>query len=137
MKPGSISVLFPNPKAFEVEKSSSLGAAIAGARSAAIQFANKDNNLQAITQINAHDSLGTDQTPSRCLKEDKLLGYVESVVGLWSQDLAPEIPEDLYHLIKKAVSIRKHLKRNRKDKDSKFQLILVESRIHRLARKDR
>lgn len=28
--------------------------------------------------------------------------------------MAPEIPEDLYHLIKKAVSIRKHLERNRK-----------------------
>merc|ERR1712144_142759 len=48
--------------------------------------------------------------------------------------VAPEIPEDLYFLIKKAVSIRKHLERNRKDKDSKFHLILVESRIHRLAR---
>ena len=35
---------------------------------------------------------------------------------------------------KKAVAIRKHLDRNRKDKDSKFRLILVESRIHRLAR---
>uniref|UniRef100_A0A6N2MK23 Small ribosomal subunit protein uS15 N-terminal domain-containing protein n=1 Tax=Salix viminalis TaxID=40686 RepID=A0A6N2MK23_SALVM len=42
--------------------------------------------------------------------------------------------DDLYHLIKKAVAIRKHLERNRKDKDSKFRLILVESRIHRLAR---
>lgn len=30
--------------------------------------------------------------------------------------------------------MRKHLERNRKDKDSKFRLILVESRIHRLAR---
>ena len=29
--------------------------------------------------------------------------------------LAPEIPEDLYCLIKKAVSVRKHLERNRKD----------------------
>ena len=71
--------------------------------------------------------------------------------------LAPEIPEDLYHLIKKAVSVRKHLERNRKDKDSKvsliriprltvliigsspviirqFRLILIESRIHRLTR---
>ncbi|CAG8694242.1 23363_t:CDS:2 [Dentiscutata erythropus] len=48
--------------------------------------------------------------------------------------LAPEIPEDLYHLIKKAVVIRKHLECNRSDKDSKFQLILIESRIHRLAR---
>merc|ERR1712167_219418 len=48
--------------------------------------------------------------------------------------LAPSLPEDMYCLIKKAVSIRKHLDRNRKDKDSKFRLILVESRIHRLAR---
>ena len=30
--------------------------------------------------------------------------------------------------------MRKHLERNTKDKDSKFRLILVESRIHRLAR---
>lgn len=35
---------------------------------------------------------------------------------------------------KKAVSVRKHLERNRKDKDAKFRLILIESRIHRLAR---
>jgi len=55
------------------------------------------------------------------------------LIALFS-GLAPEIPEDLYHLIKKAVAIRKHLERNRKDKDSKFRLILVESRIHRLAR---
>ena len=48
--------------------------------------------------------------------------------------LASEIPEDLYHLIKKAVNMRKHLEKNRKDTDSKFRLILVESRIHRLSR---
>jgi small subunit ribosomal protein S13e len=48
--------------------------------------------------------------------------------------IAPAIPEDLYHLIKKAVSVRKHLERSRKDKDSKFRLILIESRIHRLTR---
>lgn len=33
---------------------------------------------------------------------------------LKAKGLAPEIPEDLYHLIKKAVAIRKHLERNRK-----------------------
>ena len=37
-------------------------------------------------------------------------------------------------MIKKAVVMRKHLEVNRKDKDGKFRLILVESRIHRLAR---
>lgn len=53
---------------------------------------------------------------------------------LKKKGLAPELPEDLYFLIKKAVAIRKHLERNRKDRDAKFRLILVESRIHRLAR---
>ena len=37
--------------------------------------------------------------------------------------------------IKKTESIRKHLESNPKDKDAKFRLILVESRIPRLARK--
>ena len=62
----------------------------------------------------------------------EIYNFHYSFVG--EKGLAPEIPEDLYHLIKKAVAIRKHLERNRKDKDSKFRLILVESRIHRLAR---
>ncbi|KAH7816015.1 putative 40S ribosomal protein S13 [Monocercomonoides exilis] len=53
---------------------------------------------------------------------------------LKANGLAPEIPEDLYCLIKKAVNMRKHLEKFRKDKDSKYRLILIESRIHRLAR---
>ena len=51
-----------------------------------------------------------------------------------STGLSPDIPEDLYCLIKKAVSVRKHLDKFRGDKDAKFRLILIESRIHRLAR---
>merc|ERR1712130_406358 len=53
---------------------------------------------------------------------------------LKSLGAAPELPEDLYFMIKKAVGMRKHLERNRKDRDGKFRLILIESRIHRLSR---
>ena len=53
---------------------------------------------------------------------------------LKKKGLAPEIPEDLYCLMKKAVSIRKHIERSKRDKDSKYRLILVESKIHRLVR---
>merc|ERR1712054_311884 len=82
-------------------------------------------------------------TPSQIgviLRDSHGVAQVRFVTGnkilriLKSKGLAPDLPEDLYHLIKKAVSIRKHLDRNRKDKDAKFRLILVESRIHRLAR---
>ncbi|EFO25665.1 40S ribosomal protein [Dirofilaria immitis] len=74
------------------------------------------------------------------LRDSHGVAQVRRVTGnkivriLKAKGMAPEIPEDLYHLIKKAVNIRKHLERNRKDKDSKYRLILVESRIHRLAR---
>ena len=74
------------------------------------------------------------------LRDSHGVAQVKSVAGqkilrlLKQQGLAPALPEDLYHLIKKAVSVRKHLERNRNDKDSKFRLILVESRIHRIAR---
>eukprot|EP01054_Gregarina_sp_Poly1_P006023 Gregarina_sp_Poly_1__6022@NODE_3176_length_1301_cov_168_794976_g345_i1_p1_GENE_NODE_3176_length_1301_cov_168_794976_g345_i1NODE_3176_length_1301_cov_168_794976_g345_i1_p1_ORF_typecomplete_len158_score11_85Ribosomal_S15/PF00312_22/1_9e03Ribosomal_S15/PF00312_22/4_9e18Epimerase_2/PF02350_19/0_048Myb_DNAbind_4/PF13837_6/0_17_NODE_3176_length_1301_cov_168_794976_g345_i18261299 len=48
--------------------------------------------------------------------------------------LASEIPEDLYFLMKKAVTMRKHFDKARADKDCKFRLTLCESKIHRLAR---
>jgi small subunit ribosomal protein S13e len=53
---------------------------------------------------------------------------------LKKQGLAQSLPESLYYLIKKAVVLRKHHEKNRKDKDAKFRLILSESRIHRTAR---
>eukprot|EP01122_Echinamoeba_exundans_P017108 TRINITY_DN88_c0_g1_i1.p1 TRINITY_DN88_c0_g1~~TRINITY_DN88_c0_g1_i1.p1 ORF type:complete len:141 (-),score=38.44 TRINITY_DN88_c0_g1_i1:591-1013(-) len=82
-------------------------------------------------------------TPSQIgvvLRDSHGIGLVKNVTGnkivriLKANGLAPEIPEDLYFLIKKAVSVRKHLEVNRKDFDAKFRLILIESRIHRLSR---
>ncbi|RYP24790.1 hypothetical protein DL765_000336 [Monosporascus sp. GIB2] len=103
-------------------------------------------------------------TPSQIgviLRDSHGIAQVRIVTGnkilriLKANGLAPELPEDLYMLIKKvsenleskrfaapgmltkiskAVSVRKHLERNRNDKDAKFRLILIESRIHRLAR---
>ena len=82
-------------------------------------------------------------TPSQIgviLRDAHGIAQVKSVTGnkilriLKTAGMAPEIPEDLYQLIKKAVAVRKHLERNRKDCDGKFRMILIESRIHRLAR---
>lgn len=52
-----------------------------------------------------------------------MIYYQARLVSLWATLTGP-----------KAVAVRKHLERNRKDKDSKFRLILIESRIHRLSR---
>merc|ERR1711860_347646 len=64
-------------------------------------------------------------TPSQIgviLRDSHGVAQVRFVTGnkilrvLKSKGMAPELPEDIYFLIK-AVSIRKHLERNRKDKD--------------------
>ncbi|KAG0029336.1 ribosomal 40S subunit protein S13 [Podila epicladia] len=82
-------------------------------------------------------------TPSQIgviLRDSHGIPQVKNITGnkilriLKSNGLGPDLPEDLYHLIKKAVAVRKHLEKNRKDMDGKFRLILIESRIHRLAR---
>merc|ERR1711976_350546 len=82
-------------------------------------------------------------TPSQIgvlLRDSHGVASVKNLTGntilriLKTNGMAPDIPEDLYYLIKKAVKVRKHLERNRKDKNGKFHLILIESRIHRLAR---
>ena len=85
----------------------------------------------------------------RILKAKGNLSKTSQTSFIYFLGLAPALPEDLYHLIKKAVAIRKHMEKHRKvsaaikatpfiiklqDKDSKFRLILIESRIHRLAR---
>ncbi|KAI6648971.1 Ribosomal protein S13 [Oopsacas minuta] len=74
------------------------------------------------------------------LRDCNGIAQVKNITGnkilriLKAKGLAPTLPEDLYYLIKKAVNIRKHLEKNKKDKDSKFRLILVESRLYRLSR---
>merc|ERR1711981_1111711 len=71
-------------------------------------------------------------TPSQIgviLRDSHGVPLVNRVTGtkilriLRSNGLAPSLPEDLYHLEKM-----------RKDTNAKYRLILVESRIHRLAR---
>merc|ERR1712169_151170 len=106
--------------------------------SAAPRFNTTDKVVEQICKLARKGA-----TPSQIgviLRDSHGIAQVKIATGnrilriLKSHGLAPEIPEDLYMLIKKAVSVRKHLERNRKDKDSKFRLILIESRIHRLAR---
>lgn len=98
----------------------------------------KITSSQVEDQVNKLAKKGL--TPSQIgviLRDSHGIAQVKSVTGnkvlriLKKSGLAPAIPEDLYMLIKKAVAVRKHLERNRKDKDSKFRLILIESRIHR------
>eukprot|EP00121_Abeoforma_whisleri_P013984 Awhi_evm1s12902 len=101
----------------------------------------KTSSDEVVEQICSYARKG--YSPSRIgaiLRDSFGVAKVERVTGnkilriLKSKGLAPSLPEDLIGLVRKAVAVRKHLLRNRKDKESKFRLILIESRVHRLAR---
>ena len=53
---------------------------------------------------------------------------------LEENNIASNIPEDLYNLLKKAVKLRDHLTKYRKDYTSKHGLELLESKIRRLVK---
>lgn len=53
---------------------------------------------------------------------------------LKEKNLLKPIPEDLLFLIKKAVAIRNHLEKNKKDMSAKRGLIITESKIYSLAK---
>ena len=68
------------------------------------------------------------------IPQSRLITGAKILRILKKKGIAPEIPEDLYYLMKRAVTMRKHIEKNKRDKDSKYRLILVESKIHRIIR---
>jgi small subunit ribosomal protein S15 len=74
------------------------------------------------------------------LRDQYGIPLVKAVTGksvlqiLRERGLAPEIPEDLLNLMKRAVRVRKHLDEHPKDYHSKRGLQLIESKIHRLVK---
>jgi len=72
------------------------------------------------------------------LRDQYGIPLVKQVTGkkivriLREHNLAPEIPEDLANLIKRAIRVRRHLEEHPKDYHSKRGLQLIESKIRRL-----
>ncbi|KAJ4828298.1 hypothetical protein Tsubulata_048425 [Turnera subulata] len=71
LKPGSITVQLPKDKSFEVEKSSTLATAIAGARAAATQFNKKDQNLTNSSQNTNPYPTRSNKLKGISMEEDK------------------------------------------------------------------
>lgn len=53
---------------------------------------------------------------------------------LKEKTIAPELPEDLQNLMRRALRIRKHIEENKKDHHNKRALHLTESKIRRLVK---
>ncbi|ARM75813.1 30S ribosomal protein S15 [Acidianus manzaensis] len=73
------------------------------------------------------------------LRDQYGIPLVKQVTGkkmtkiLEEKNLAPELPEDLFNLLRKAVNVRRHLTEYPKDKVSKKSLEEIESKIRRLS----
>ncbi|CAK8572279.1 unnamed protein product [Lathyrus sativus] len=72
LRPGRASALTRNLKATEVDKSSSLSLAIAGARAAAVQFAKKDYNSQSIDRNNNLIKINANHNETQAARSDHL-----------------------------------------------------------------
>lgn len=74
----------------------------------------------------------------RILRDQYGIPSVKSITNktiseiLEENNLLPKIPEDLFNLLVKAVRLRDHLAKNKKDYTSKHGLELLESKIRRL-----
>jgi len=74
------------------------------------------------------------------LRDSYGIPSVKDVLGksilaiLKEHKLAGELPEDLLSLIKKSVSVKKHLEENHKDKTASRGLRLTQSKINRLVK---
>jgi small subunit ribosomal protein S15 len=72
------------------------------------------------------------------LRDQYAIPSVKALTGktitqiLEEEQLLPEYPEDLLNLIKKAVRMRQHLEKNKRDIHNKVRLGRVEAKIHRL-----
>lgn len=76
----------------------------------------------------------------KIMRDEYAIGHVKSMTGmhiltiLQKNGLDAEIPEDLASLIEKCLSIKNHLNIFKNDKNAKYRLNLIESRMYRLAR---
>jgi len=75
----------------------------------------------------------------RILRDRYGIPRVKDVIGknltdvLEEREVGPEVPEDLYNLMAKALEIRSHLDKNENDLDAQRNLSLTEAKIRRLA----
>jgi small subunit ribosomal protein S15 len=90
-----------------------------------VKLAKKDYSSAKIGMI-LRDQYGIPST--RLLTKEKMSTILKK------HKLYPEVPEELYSMIKKAVELRAHMDKNKKDYISKRGLELTESKIRRLAK---
>jgi small subunit ribosomal protein S15 len=84
----------------------------------------KEGQTASVIGLHLRDAYG--------IPDIKLVTKKSILEILKEKNIAPEIPEDLLAVIRKSVSLSKHLEENKKDQTGKRGLLLANSRIKRL-----
>jgi len=108
---------------------------------------NKKNEVKSLSRediiskvVELHNEGKTQSVIGLILKQKYGIKSIKKVTGktvlqiLKEKNLAPDIPEDLRYLLKKAVALIKHMQKNKKDMTAKRGYQLTVSKIRRLAR---
>ena len=99
----------------------------------------KPEEVERLVAKLAKDNMQT-ATIGRVMRDQYGITSVRATTGkrilsiLDANSLSPKIPEDLINLMRRAVSVRNHMKINPKDSTSKRGLELLESKIRRLVK---
>jgi len=97
----------------------------------------KDKEIERLVIKLRKDGLNSSSI-GRVLRDQYGIPSVKSITGknvmkiLEENSLLSDIPEDLLNLLKRAVAVRDHLVKSKKDYTSKHGLELLESKIRRL-----
>lgn len=97
----------------------------------------KDKEVERLVIKLRKDGLQSSEI-GRILRDQYGIPSVKSITGktvtkiLEENNLLSQIPEDLLNLLKRAVSLRDHLAKSKRDYTSKHGLELLESKIRRL-----
>ena len=86
----------------------------------------KEGHTAAQIGLILRDQHGIPST--RLVTEEKISSVMKR------NDVYPELPEDMFNLIKRAVNLASHLEKNNRDYISKRGLELTESKIRRMAK---
>lgn len=98
----------------------------------------KEEVVELITKLakdgNTPSKIGVILRDRHGIPDSKEITGKKMMAVLKENKLAPDMPEDLTNLIRKAVGLRKHLDKHSKDKHNMRGLALIESKIHRLSK---
>ena len=81
---------------------------------------------------NTNAQIGTMLRDQYGIPDVRALGL--RVARITEKEATREVPEDMYNLIKQAVSLHRHLQENKKDAKAIHGLELVESKVRRLGK---